>query len=279
MKKPTVIDVADVPRVFDDASVWRMVRASRLKIAAAELPRFAEAVREAVLRLLDDLGKPTTNQVHHEIAALVRAAVRAVRAHKRPDYFCELVARLVEQLSAPARKIMGRRGTLPDPAALRDPATQIDACRAILGAGRLGIRHEPGRKRGTDRRSVSREAELYAPKLQERPLRQEAEHLLVMLLEDAHLQATSELPPPTAHRDRPSEFAEFLQTCFEAIGLDADVIGLLARRQERRQAKATRQPRLRAILQRWDAAADALFMRLARRRIIDMLQRLSGPKS
>jgi len=279
MKKPTVIAVADVPRVFSDANVRRMVSAARLSIPTARLKHFAEAVREAVLLFLEYLGKPTGNQVHLEIAELVRAAVRAVRARKRPDYACEQVARLVEQLSAPARKIMDRRGTLPDPAALRNLATQIDACSAILGAGRLGIRHEPGRKRGMDRRSVSREAELYAPKLQERPLRQEAEHLLVMLLEDAHLRATAELPPPTAHHDRPSEFAEFLQACFEAIGLEADVIGLLARRQQRRQAKGTRQPRLRAILQRWDAAADALFMHLARRRIIDMLRRLSGPKS
>ena len=267
MKRRTILSATDVPLIFSDERVRLMVSAAKLAIPADKLPSFASDTRDAVLFLFREIGKPTSNEVHHQIAELVRAAVGAAKARKRPDAACENVARLVERLSPPAQKIMNRRGTLPDlPAALRDPTTQRDACHTIIGLGRVGVRHEPGRKRAGDKRSMTAASEVYAPTMQERPLRREVEHEWIMLLENAHLRATGELPPATAHRDRPSEFADFLRASLDAIGSDADAIGLLGERQRRRRTKQ-RQERLRALLRRWDATVDTL------------IARLSGPKS
>ena len=82
MKKPTIIVASDVPRVFSNANVRQM--AKRVGYAPAESPDVAEAVRAELLALLEDLARPTTNEVHYEIDTLVRAAIRATKARKQP---------------------------------------------------------------------------------------------------------------------------------------------------------------------------------------------------
>ena len=247
--------------------VRKWVSETKLAIPAASLMQFEKDVLEALSLYVAAASKPTSNQIHHEIDALVRAALRASRARKRPDAAGEKVAVMVERLSAPALRILGRRGTLPGADALRDPATQRDACEAVARLGRMGAYWDrDGRGRSGGKQSTTEVSVLYAPRLQERPLRHEAEHELLTLLENAHLRATGELPPATAHRDRPSAFAEFLQAFLDAIESDADAIELLSERQRRRRTKQ-RQEVLRALLRRWENVVDGI------------IERLSGPKS
>jgi hypothetical protein len=274
MKKPDLIKAADVRGRFRNTRVWWMARQTNYD--PGKQPGFAEVVREAVLELLDNIGRPTSNQVHQEIAELVRVAARATRARKRPDHWCEQAACLVERLSPPAKKIMDRRGTLPDAAMLRDPATQLDACHVSLGLGRLGVSHEGGRIRERDeqgrviKRSVSEVSQLYAPKLQERPLRHEPHTVFLARLENAHLRATGELPPFTTNHARPNDFTKFAQACLDEAGTGASAIELLEARHRRRQVKE-----LHHVAGRWDKAIDDQILRWARRRILDVVKRLS----
>ena len=255
-KSPNPI-AADVPRIFSGDGVRQMVPA-KLRIPSEAMPRFVEEIRRAALIFFDDAKRPTDNEIHHEIAELVRAAVRAAKARKRPDFACAQVAGLVELLSPPTREILNRRNTLPHPAMLRDPSTQRDACHIILGLGRLGVHHKPGRKRGKDeqgkdRRSVTEISDLYAPKPQQYPSRREGPpHAFVGWVEAAYIEATGKKPPCTANRANPGPYARFVQACLDELRASADAVDLINLR-----CWQSRMMRLRHVARRWDGAVAA----------------------
>src|SRR4029077_8726868 len=86
------------------------------------------AVREAALAYIGDASTASDKEVHHEVDGLLRAADRAVHARKHKDAACDKVAALIERLSERTRRLLSDWGELPDPKALRDPATQCAAC-------------------------------------------------------------------------------------------------------------------------------------------------------
>jgi hypothetical protein len=257
-KRPTTIAASDMPRVFSDDRVGAM--AAELGIPDDKLLLFAKEIRRAALIFFDDVSKATGNEVHHEVDELVRAALRAVKARKRPDADCENVAILVERLSGQARKLMNKRGTLPDAEALRDPARQRDACETVARLGRLGALREPGRKRPGGKQSTTEVSVLYAPTLQQHPLRREPQHAFVMLVETAYYEATGKLPTLTASRtgSGPGPFARFVQACLDELRAGASAVDLINELHRRRRSK-----RLGSLLLRWDKVVDEMIARLS----------------
>jgi hypothetical protein len=251
MKSPNPI-AADVPRIFSDDRVRELVPA-KLKIPAEAMPRFAGEIRRGALIFFEDAGKATGNEVHHEIADLVRAALLAARARMRPDAAREKVARLIERLSPQARKIMNQHGTLPDPATLRDPAAQREVCEAVARRGRRGAYLKLGRKREGGKRSVTEVSVLNAPTLEQYPSRREGPpHAFVGWVEAAYIQATGKKPPRTANRANPGPYARFVQACLDELRASADAVDLINLR-----CWQTRIMQLRHVARRWDTAVAA----------------------
>ena len=83
-------------------------------------------------------------------------------------------------------------------------------------------------------------------------------------------RATGDLPPFTTHHDRPGPFAQFVQACLDMVGADANAIELLHERQRRRQIK-----RLAHVVLRREKVLDQMILHLARRKIIEIITRLS----
>ncbi len=125
LKRRTAIAPKKVPDIFSVDQVRLMASTAALeKITEDKLQDFAASMQHAALIYLG--YEPTDNEVHHEVDDLVRAALRAARARKRPDAACEKVAVLVQRFSKRALNIMKRFGTLPDP---RRCATQHDSAK------------------------------------------------------------------------------------------------------------------------------------------------------
>jgi hypothetical protein len=245
-----------------DVELLRRLAVEELEVAAEKLTAFATAIDDAAQIFFAEV--PTSNQVHHEIAAVARASLRAVQARKRPDVDCERVAVMVEQLSAQARKTLSKRGELPTPAALRDPAIQRDACSAVLRICRLGFSRQPGRKRKGGERSETMVSVLYAPKLDQWPLRHEPHHATLARLEEAYLDAKGDFPP-TVNDSTP--WAVFVQAFLDNIGAgDANAVNLINEHHRRRGRK-----QLGPLVIRLDRIREAIT-----RRLQALYERLSG---
>jgi hypothetical protein len=257
MKKPTTITAAEVPRIFSDAHVRLMASTAGLEeIAEDKLQGFAASVQHAALIYLN--YEPTSNEVHRQIDELVRAALRAAKARKRPDVACEEVVSLIERLSKQATKIMNRFCTLPDAETLRDPARQRDACETVARLGRMGAYFKLGRKRDRGKRSVTEVSVLYAPTLQQHPRRRDAQIAFLMGLEAAYVEATGEAPTPTANLNRPGPYARFVRACLDQLRAAANAVELINERDRRRKIM-----QLRHMVLRWDAAVAGIANRLS----------------
>jgi hypothetical protein len=241
--------------MFSGQALKDMLIKAKLEIDNEKLPRFEADVREAALFFFAEAAKATLNEVHHEIDALVRAALRAVKARKRPDFACERVAALIEQLSVQARKLMNKRGTLPDPETLRDPARQRDACETVARLGRLGAYRKQGRRRPGGKQSTTEVSVLNAPKLLQHPLRQEPHHAFLTGLEEAYLAAKGRWPPRTANPS--TRWVLFVQACLDQLEPGVNAVELINEHHRRRRIK-----QLGHLALRFDKAVDALIVRL-----------------
>jgi hypothetical protein len=76
-KQLRIIASNDVPQVFSDAKVRRLVTKAQLRLPPnADLARFAAIIRCAAENYISDAGAGDDNTVHHEIRALYFAVRR-----------------------------------------------------------------------------------------------------------------------------------------------------------------------------------------------------------
>jgi hypothetical protein len=236
-KKDRRIQTAEkLPSIFDDKCIRKLARTARLP-PTANIQRFATAVREAALAYIGDASTASDNEVHHEVDGLLRAADRAVHARKHKDAACDKVAALIERLSERTRRLLSDWGELPDPKALRDPATQCAACETIASLCRIGAGWREGRRRPGGQRSMTMVSVLHAPPLQQHPARREAQLNFVMWLQVAYVEATGEPPSPTAHPRRPTPFAKMAQVCLDKLQAGANAVEMINGLQRRRKDK------------------------------------------
>ena len=234
-KEKRIPKAQDVPAIFSDQRVRELL--AEAELAVGDDVCFAAAVRDAALIYVREAGEASGNEVHYEVDELLRAAVRAAKARKRKDAACENVAVRIEQLSGRARKLLSKRGTLPDAEALRDPASQCDACETLASICRIGARWEEDRRRPSGKRSMTIVPFLHAPELQQHPPRREAHLNFVMWLRIAYLEATGKQPSLTANPARPGPFARMVQACLDQVQASANAVELLNELQRRRKDK------------------------------------------
>lgn len=230
----------ELPNTFDGEFIRGLARTARLP-PTADIPRFTAAVLDAARLYIRDVSVASNNEVHHEVDRLLRAADRAVRARKRKDAACGVVAAQVERLSERTRKLLNEWGTLPDPEVLRDPGTQRGACENVASLCRMGAGWQEGRRRPGGKRSMTMVSVLYAPPLQQHPARREAQLNFVMWLQMAYLEAAGEPPPATAHPGRPSRFAQMAQVCLDKLQAGADAVALVNKLKRRKDKQQLRQ--------------------------------------
>jgi hypothetical protein len=135
VKRRTVIAAADVERVFDDPCIGRLAKMSRLP-QNADLLRFGDGIRQAVLIYARDVGRPTPAEIRDEIERLHRAAVRR--------NYDEVRERLVV-LTPESRRLLSDRGarpslrlTLPTPEVLADEGRCDAACDVVRRICNIG---------------------------------------------------------------------------------------------------------------------------------------------
>jgi hypothetical protein len=271
----------EVPRVFDDACIARLVigqapdAADRPRFAdsareaariqerdarivrsavdrlglpdAAAWRRFADGVREAARMYAGDARTPSVGEMRGEIARLHRAAAR--REYER-------VADLIEALSPEARRRLQARAStpgfnnaklkMPPPEALRDPARREPACDVVRRFCSLGRRYIEGRMRPSGKRSRTGQPLLHAPKPLPHPPKRDAERQFVINLQLAWLEATGEKPTATVNPSRPDQpFANFVRECLKLVGAcHADAVGLI-NELSRRRREMNRRSRLK----------------------------------
>ena len=224
----------ELPRTFDNKFVLDLVQEAKLSWAA-NIPRFSAAVREAAEVYIRDASTASDNKVHHEVDGLLRAAEYALSARKRKDVAFEKVAVQIEGLSGRTRELLNKRGMLPNPEILRDPATQGAGCETITSLCRIGACWQKGRRRPGGKRSMTMVSVLHAPTLQQHPARREAQLYFMMMLRAAVLEATGMPPTPTAHPGRPTPFAKMAQVCLDKLRAGANAVALINELQRRRR--------------------------------------------
>ena len=204
-------------RILDGKFIQGLAQQAKLSWAA-NIPRFAAAIRDAAQRYVAAMATPSDVAMHDEIKALYSAADR----HR-----CKETATRISKLSEQTRAFLKGRGDrpsvgleIPEPDALRDPARQRGACETIARLLRVGMK---GGK-----------PLLYAPQPRPRPPRREAELNFIMWLEVAYTEATGMLPSYTANPNRPGPFARMVKTCLGKIARGADAVGLLNKLHDRR---------------------------------------------
>jgi len=230
----------EVPSIFDDKCIRELARTARLP-RTANIPRFGVAVRDAALVYIRDASMASDNEVHHEVDGLLRAADRAVNARKRKDAACENVAVRIERLTERTRKLLNERGTLPDPAVLRDPISQSAACEIVAKLCRIGAFWQEGRRRPGGERSTTMVSVLHAPALEQHPARREAQLYFMTMLRLAVLEATGMPSPRTVDPGRPTPFAQMAQACLNRLRAGANAVELINELQRRRKDKELRQ--------------------------------------
>ena len=208
-----------LPRFFDDKFILDLAQQAKLSWAA-NVARFAAGIRHAERQYVVDKAIPSARAVRDEIKALYSAANR---------YRYKETATRISKISERTRALLKTRGdrlglAIPESEALRNRASQDDACETIVRLLRIGI--EYGKPL------------LYAPEPPRRPPRRKAELDFVMWLEVAYVEATGMPPTHMANPDRPGPFACMVQACLKKIAPGANAVGLLNKLHQRRLAKA-----------------------------------------
>ena len=192
---------------------------------------------------------PTSNDLHREIKALHRAAVR--------EQYDEL-ANLLDRLSPPARAWLNQRGQRPGwqsiygsqgaklPAANEvRKSTRHEACTLVRGLCTAGGRIIKGRRRPTGTRSLSYQTVLDAPTPSRHFSKREAELDLITSLQLSFVGATGKMPALTARRGFLGPFARMTQQVFHFAGAaHADVVGLINELNRRRIVSERRTQRI-----------------------------------
>ena len=219
-KKRRIPAPQKLPHIFDDKFIQGLAQQAKLSWAA-NIPRFAAAIRDAAKRYVAAMATPSDVTMRAEIEGLYSAADR----HRYKE-----TATRIGKLSKQTRAFIKKRGdrptlslAIPDPQAFNDPARRDEACGTIARLLHVGIE--------------DRKVQLYAPKPQSRPPRREAELDFVMRLELAYLEATGMPPPLTANPARPGPFARMVQTCLDRIALGANAVEMLNELHLRRKLK------------------------------------------
>jgi hypothetical protein len=219
-KKRRIPAPQKLPHIFDDKFIQGLAQQAKLSWAA-NIPRFAAAIRDAAQRCVAAMATPTDVKMRVEIRGLYSAADR----HRYKE-----TATRIGKLSKQTRAFIKKRGdrpilslAIPDPQAFNDPARRDDACETTVRLLRVGV------ERGKPL--------LYAPNPQPRPPRRQAERDFVMWLEVAYLEATGMPPPLTANPDRPGPFARMVQRCLNGIAPGANAVEMLNELHRRRKLK------------------------------------------
>ena len=206
--------------ILDDKFIQGLARQTKLSWAA-NIPRFAAAIRDAAQIYVAAMATPNGVTMRVEIGGLYSAAAQ----HRYKE-----TATRIGKLSKQTRAFIKKRGdrpmlslAIPDPQAFNDPARRDDACETTVRLLRVGM------ERGKPL--------LYAPNPQPRPPRREDELDFVMWLEVASLEATGMPPPLTANPARPGPFARMVQTCLDRIALGANAVEMLYELHRRRKLK------------------------------------------
>jgi hypothetical protein len=227
-KKSRPILAEDVAAVFNDARVAQLAKAAKPP-PGINIAVLAEGVREAARIFVRDASDPTANELHDQIAALLKASER-----RRYDD----LALLLEGLSPQTRDLMPG---LPHPGALHDVEQREAACVSIAASCQFGGQFVQGRRRPSGNRSrpVWRPY-LYAPDRRRHFPKREAERNFVTLLSIAWFDATGVAPSRTAHHKAAGRdvgpFAKFLRQCLHLVGAGhADVVELLNELHRRRR--------------------------------------------
>jgi hypothetical protein len=213
-----------LPRIFDDKFILILAKQAKLSWAA-NIPRFAEGVRDAASQCVAEMAIPSDKAVRDEIRALYSAANR---------YRYKETATRIRKISGRTRALMKTRGdrlrlAIPEAEVFGDCARRDEACETIVRLLRVGW--ECGKPL------------LYTPELPEwepprGTPRRKAELDFVTGLRLAYLKATGMPPTHMANSNRPGPFARMVQTCLNEIAPGANAVGLLNKLHQRRLEKA-----------------------------------------
>jgi hypothetical protein len=206
-----VIKPEDVPAIFDDACVLKLVRMLG-PLQDVNTHGFAKDLRGAACDFAVEVMKPTANELHHEI--------RELHAHASRQQYERVAERLagLSPTAREARDYLGKRGVLPSPGTLRDLSLRDEACKDLEGFCALGAQCIEGRRRPSGKRSRTWRTHLYAPPLSPNFLKQDAERLFIIALQLAYL---NNVPRPlswTTKYSKPTPFARMAQECLRLVG-------------------------------------------------------------
>lgn len=221
-RKVRIPTAFDPDEIFTDSVVRELVGE-----AASKLPLDIGKLRAGLIDAAKNFASERSNdgnEIHRQIATLCSAA-----QNRRFN----AAAKALTELSSAAREYLNTRysdklPSLPQPAALRDPAEREKACIAVIDRCEIGGRWVDGRKRPFGRRSRTWEPVLWAPKMNPHPEIRSAERTFVMWLQVAWAEAAETRVPVTAHRENPGPFARFAQAALQRMDVrHADAVELI----------------------------------------------------
>jgi hypothetical protein len=173
----------------------------------ADLGHFGDALKDAARRYIVDSRVANENQVHREIFALHKAAVRR-------DF--QALERSINTLSDEARHFLATKADIPSPAVFREPLKRELAAdlveRLCVVGGKIQIRKRPNGR--TYKTIVWRMA---GPKPTRTPQKRRAERDFAMWLQIAYLEAAGHQPGLTAHHDNRGPFSRLLRRCLDLL--------------------------------------------------------------
>jgi hypothetical protein len=243
----SLIAFGDVERIFDDATVPKLAKDTKLP-AGADTARFGESIRDAVRIFLQTKTRLSPPRLNAEIKRLYQLNRHA---EDGSDRAAQALARAIVAMPADVRQWLTSCNTphcrsIPTEAELLSPATRQSAVGRLRLVLSYGGGMVAGRKRAGGQRSRSFKARLRVPTKVERGRpRGEAEREFVQWLAIAYLEATGQSPPYTAHhnRDIRGPFPRFVHRCFELIGAPTgNVTRLINEFGDERRKAATRPP-------------------------------------
>jgi hypothetical protein len=218
----SLIAFADVERIFDDATVLKLAKATKL-LAGADTARLGENIRIAVRIFLQAKARLSAPRLKAEIERLY---LLNRRSEGGSDRAAQALARAIVAMPADVRQWLTACNTphcrsIPTEAELLSPTTRQSAVGRLRLVLSYGGGTAAGRKRAGGQRSRSFKARLRVPTKVERGRpRGVAEREFVQWLAITYLEATGQSPPHTAHhnRDIRGPFPRFVHRCFELIG-------------------------------------------------------------